>query len=82
VIGLEQPVEPQQSREQSRDPQNRWPEPREQIEVGSKRERHDRDEYQEEHDPDRRAAANAPRNAPLAKEESERGGHFTPPLPL
>ncbi len=82
MIGLEQPVEPQEGREQGRDPQNCRPEPRQQIEVGSERERHDRDQDQEEHDPNRRAAADAPRNAPLADEQGERGGHLTPPLPL
>ena len=51
MIGLEQPVEPEEGREQGRDPKNRGPEPREQIEVGSERKRHDRDQNEEEHDP-------------------------------
>ena len=68
MIGLEQAVEPEQGGEQCRDPKNCRPEPRQQIEVGPKRERHDGDENKEEHDADRRAAADAPGDAPLARE--------------
>ncbi len=78
VVGLEEPVEPEQSREQRRDPQDRRAEAREQIEVGPERERHDRDEDQKEHCADRRPAADPPRDAPFANEEREGGGHANP----
>jgi hypothetical protein len=71
VIGLEQAIEPEQGREQRRDPKNCRAEPRQQIEVGPEGERHDRDQDEEEHRADRRAAADPPRDPPLADEESE-----------
>ena len=75
MIGLEQPVEPKQRREQRRDPEDRRPEARQEVEVGPKREWHDRDQDEEENDADRRAPADAPRDAPFAHEEGKRGSH-------
>ena len=66
MVGLKEPVEPEEGGEQRRDPQDRRPEPRQEVEVGPEREGHDRDENEEEHRADRRAAADAPRNAPFA----------------
>ena len=83
VIGLEQPIESEQGREQRREPENRRTKPGQQIEVGPKRERHHCDQDEEEHRADRRAAADAPRDAQFADEEGASGGHAaTSPLPL
>ena len=74
LIGLEQPVEPEQGREQRRDPEDRWPEPRQELEIGPEREGHERDEDEEEHRADRRPAADSTRDPPFA-EKRARAGH-------
>ena len=60
VVGQEQPVERQQARQQRADPQDRRPEPRQQIEVGPDGERHQRDDAEEKQHADRGAAADPP----------------------
>ena len=82
VVGLEQPVEPEQGREQRGDPQDRRAEPRQQIEVGPERERHDRDQDEEEHRADRaRRRRSAARCATRGRRGRGRGSCGASPHP-
>ena len=71
-VGLEQPVEAEQRRQQRGDPQDRRPEARQQIEVRPEREGHDRNQDEKEHRADRGAAADAAGDAPFPGEERAR----------
>ena len=70
LFALKQAIEAEQRGEQRGDPQDRRTDAREQVEVGTDRKRHDRDEDQEEHRAGRSAAADSPGDPPFPQKES------------
>ena len=59
AVGLEQPVEPEQARQQRADPQDRRPDPRQQVEIRPDAEGDRRDDGEEEQDARQRPAPGA-----------------------
>ena len=80
MIGGEQPVEREQARQQSAEPEDRRSEPRQQREIGADRERHQHHDGQEEQDTDQRPAADPQRDSDVPANQGGKRAHDTPPI--
>ena len=80
LVGLEQPVEPDQHRKQRAKPQDRRPDPRQQVEVRPERERHEHDDRQKEHEGELTPAAGTGGQGEVAPEDGEEGAAHDPIL--
>ena len=74
AVELEQPVEPEQRRQQRPDPQHRRPDARQEVEIRSDAEGDDGDHRQEEQHADQRATAGAHREPQVTQEKAPASG--------
>ena len=78
LVGLEQAVETDQGRQHRGQPQDRRADTGEQVQVGPERERHERDQHQEEDQPERPRAADPRRQLHVARDDRREGARQNP----